>query len=100
MRGDLPTGLVTLLFTGIEGSTKLLHEWGTERYADALAEHRRILRAAFDAYDGVEVDTQGDAFLVAFRTAPSALKAAADALNGLAPGPIRVRMACIRERRT
>ena len=51
MRDDLPTGIVTLLFTDIEGSTKLLHELGPERYAHALAEHRRILRAAFDAYD-------------------------------------------------
>ncbi len=92
MRGDLPTGIVTLLFTDIEGSTKLLHELGTEGYAKALAEHRRILRAAVDAHEGVEVDTQGDAFFVAFRTAPSALKAAAEALHGLEPGPIRVRM--------
>lgn len=92
MRGDLPTGLVTLLFTDIEGSTKLLHEWGTEKYADALVEHRRILRAAFDAHAGVEVDTQGDAFFVAFRTASAAVEAAADALQGLALGPIRVRM--------
>jgi predicted ATPase len=92
MRGDLPTGIVTLLFTDIEGSTKLLHDLGAEKYADALAEHRRILRAAFDAHGGVEVDTQGDAFFVAFRTAPSAVKAAAEALHGLEPGPIRVRM--------
>jgi predicted ATPase len=92
MRSDLPTGIVTLLFTDIEGSTKLLHDLGPEKYAHALAEHRRILRAAFDAHGGVEVDTQGDAFFVAFGTAPSAVKAAAEALHGLEPGPIRVRM--------
>ena len=82
MRDDLPTGIVTLLFTDIEGSTKLLHELGPERYAQALAEHRRILRAAFDAQGGVEVDTQGDAFFVAFQTAPSALNAAAEPSGG------------------
>ena len=92
MRGDLPTGIVTLLFTDIEGSTKLLHDLGAERYAKALAEHRRILRAAFDAHGGVEVDTQGDAFFVAFPTALSALNAAAEARRGLGAGPIRVRM--------
>jgi predicted ATPase len=92
MRDDLPTGVVTLLFTDIEGSTKLLHDLGPENYGDALAEHRRILRAAFGAHGGVEVDTQGDAFFVAFRTAPSALEAATEALRGLEPGPIRVRM--------
>jgi class 3 adenylate cyclase len=80
------------LFTDVEGSTRLLHELGAEGYAEALAEHRRILRKAFAAAGGVEVDTQGDAFFVAFPTAPGALEAAAEATAGLAPGPIRVRM--------
>jgi predicted ATPase/class 3 adenylate cyclase len=89
---DLPSGTVTFLFTDVEGSTKLLHELGTDVYAAALAEHRRILREAFSAHRGVEVDTQGDAFFVAFPTAPGALGAAAEALEGLVAGPIRVRM--------
>ena len=46
MRDDLPTGTVTFLFTDVEGSTKLLHELGAEGYADALAEHRRVIREA------------------------------------------------------
>src|SRR5205823_1654723 len=66
----LPTGTVTLLFTDIEGSTKLLQRLGTDAYTDALAEHRRVLREAFTRHDGVEVDTQGDSFFVAFFTAP------------------------------
>jgi predicted ATPase/class 3 adenylate cyclase len=89
---ELPTGTVTFLFTDVEGSTKLLHELGAEDYSRALAKHRRVLREAFAANQGVEVDTQGDAFFVAFPTAPGALKTAAQALEGLAPGPIRVRM--------
>ena len=89
---DLPSGTVTLLFTDIEGSTKLLHELGPEAYAEALAEHRRIVREAFGAHGGVEVDTQGDAFFVAFPTAPGALEAAREAQEALARGPIRVRM--------
>jgi class 3 adenylate cyclase len=77
MRRDLPSGSVTLLFTDVEGSTKLVHELGAEAYADALAEHRRILRQAFNRHGGVEVDTQGDAFFFAFPTSPGALEAAA-----------------------
>jgi predicted ATPase len=89
---DLPSGTVTFLFTDIEGSTKLLHELGADRYSTALAEHRRILREAFAAHGGVEVDTQGDAFFVAFPTAPGALDAAIESREALASGPIRVRM--------
>ena len=92
MRSDLPGGTVTLLFTDIEGSTRLLHRLGAEAYADALARHRDALRTAFAAHGGVEVDTQGDAFFVAFPTAPGAAAAALAAQEALADGPIRVRM--------
>ena len=88
---DLPTGVVTLLFTDVEGSTRLLHELGDD-YGEALHEHRRRLRAAFAEQDGVEVDTQGDAFFVAFARASDAVAAAADGQRALADGPIRVRM--------
>ncbi len=88
---DLPTGTVTFLFTDVEGSTRLLHALGSDAYAEALAEHRRIVREAFTAHGGVEVDTQGDAFFVAFPTAPGALAAAAEAGERLT-GPIRVRI--------
>jgi predicted ATPase len=80
---------VTFLFTDVEGSTKLLHDLGAEKYAEALAEHRRVIRAAAAEHGGVEVDTQGDAFFVAFPTAPGALAAAAAARDRLA---ISVRM--------
>src|SRR5438874_6036810 len=89
---DLPTGTVTFLFSDVEGSTRLLHELGPDAYAGALAEHRRILREAFGAQGGVEVDTQGDAFFVAFPTAPGALAAARGITEGLQGGPIRVRI--------
>src|SRR5438270_11424908 len=59
----------------MEGSTRLLQEL-RDGYAEALAEHRRVLREAFARHGGVEVDTQGDAFFVAFATAPGALGAA------------------------
>jgi class 3 adenylate cyclase len=60
-RPELPSGTITFLFTDAEGSTRLLQEHGAA-YADLLAEHRTSLRGAFTRYDGVEVDTQGDAF--------------------------------------
>jgi predicted ATPase len=88
----LPTGTVTFVFTDIEGSTRLLRELGAEAYADALAEHRRLLRDVFDRHDGVEVDTQGDAFFYAFPTAPGALEAVRQAQQGLSAAPVRVRM--------
>src|SRR5207248_5504253 len=60
---DLPRGTVTLLFTDIAGSTKLLRRLG-ERYAEVLAVHHRLLRLAFGAWDGHEIDNQGDSFFV------------------------------------
>jgi predicted ATPase/class 3 adenylate cyclase len=92
MRQDLPTGSVTFLFTDVEGSTRLLHQFGAEAYAAALAEHRRIVRDACAAANGIEVDTQGDAFFFAFPTAPGALAAAQAITRGLEPGPIHVRI--------
>jgi len=90
-RPDLPTGTVTFLFTDVEGSTRLLQEHGPE-YAAMLDEHRRVVRQAFEVHEGVEVDTQGDAFFVAFSRAADAVAAAAEARHGLEGGPIRVRM--------
>jgi predicted ATPase/class 3 adenylate cyclase len=87
----LPAGTVTFLFTDVEGSTRLLRKLGDD-YADLLAEHRRVLREAFARHGGVEVDTQGDAFFVAFAKATDALAAASAAREALADGPIRVRM--------
>ena len=92
MRHDLPRGTVTFLFTDVQGSTRLLHDLGAEGYAAALAEHRRVVREAFSAEEGVEVDTQGDAFFVAFPTAPGALRAVEAIQAGLERGPISVRM--------
>ena len=88
---ELPTGTVTFLFTDVEGSTRLLHEFG-DRYADVLREHRRVLRDAFARHDGVEVDTQGDAFFVSFAKASDALAAAAACREALGDGPVRVRI--------
>jgi hypothetical protein len=92
VRRDLPTGTVTFLFTDVEGSTKLLRELGAEGYAEALAEHRRLVREACAAEGGVEVDTQGDAFFFAFPSAPGAVAAARVVTDALELGPIHLRI--------
>jgi peptide/nickel transport system substrate-binding protein len=76
-------GTVTFLFTDVEGSTRLLKQLG-ERYGAVLAEHQRILREAFAAHGGDEVDTQGDAFFYVFSRARDAAAAGAAAQRALA----------------
>ena len=80
---DLPTGTVTFLFTHIEGSTQLLQRLRQE-YAVVLADHHAILRAAFRKFGGREIDTQGDAFFIAFARASDAMGAVVDAQRTLA----------------
>ena len=80
---ELPSGTVTFLFSDVEGSTRLLRRL-RGRYAEVLAEHQRLLRAAFDEHDGREVHTEGDAFCVAFARASDAIAAAVSAQRALA----------------
>jgi class 3 adenylate cyclase len=51
-----------MVFTDVEGSTRLLERLGPERYAAALELHRRLLRGAFERHGGYEIDHEGDAF--------------------------------------
>ena len=83
---SLPGGTVTFVFTDIAGSTELLKRLG-DRYAEALADHRRIVREAFGARGGEEIDTQGDAFFYSFGRARDAVAAAVAAQRALATGP-------------
>jgi predicted ATPase/class 3 adenylate cyclase len=94
---ELPSGEVTLLLTDIEGSTRLLHRLG-ERYGEVLGAHRDLMRANFTRFGGAEVDTQGDAFFVAFPDAVGAMRATVACQRALAAFPwpegaaVRVRM--------
>jgi class 3 adenylate cyclase len=83
---ELPTGTVTLLFTDIERSTRLLERLG-DRYVEVLEVHRRLMRAAFARSNGREVDTEGDAFFVAFAKASEAVVAAVAGQRALADHP-------------
>jgi class 3 adenylate cyclase len=93
----LPSGLVTLLFSDIEGSTRLVKAL-RDRYWQILAEHRRLVRAAVAVYAGYEVDAQGDSFFVTFADAKQAVLCALEIQRALAghqwPAgtPVRVRI--------
>jgi len=83
---ELPSGTVTFLFTDIEGSTNL-----AQKFPDALpallARHHAILRQAIQTHNGTVFQAIGDAFCVAFHTAPDALSAALDAQRMLHAEP-------------
>src|SRR5712691_6962622 len=94
---ELPTGIVTFLFTDIEGSTRLLQELG-DHYAAVHDEYAEIMRRAIAEGGGVEIGTEGDSFFVAFDSPVGAVRAAVGAQRGLAAHywshgtPVRVRM--------
>ena len=94
---ELPRGTVTFVFTDIEGSTSLAKRL-RDRYGEVLDQHQRLLRAAFEAHGGHEIDTQGDSFFFAFARAKNAVDAVIEAQRALAAhewpegGAVRVRM--------
>ncbi len=92
---DLPAGTTTLLFTDIEGSTRLLQQLG-KQYAEVLPACRQLLRTVFQQHHGHEVDTQGDAFFVVFARSTDAISAAVAAqralLNHVWPEGVAVRV--------
>jgi predicted ATPase/class 3 adenylate cyclase len=93
-----PTGLVTCLFSDIEGSTRIELAVGTGPYRDIREKHRELLRTAFGKHNGYEQSTEGDSFFVIFRRAGDAVRAAIDAQRAVAAqawpenGTVRVRM--------
>jgi len=97
MGDNLPTGTLTLLFSDIEGSTKLLRRLG-DRYGEALSIQRALLRACFAEYGGHEMGTEGDSFFVVFQSADGAVSCCVAAQRALAAQawpegvPVRVRM--------
>jgi class 3 adenylate cyclase len=92
---ELPTGTLTFVFSDVEGSTRLLRRL-KEGYGAVLTEHQRLLRQAFAAHGGHEVDTQGDSFFVAFPRPREAVLAAVEAQRAVAghgwPGGAELRV--------
>jgi class 3 adenylate cyclase len=93
-----PSGTVTFVFTDIEASTQLLQELGDADYGRVSGDHRRLVREAFAAHGGTEIDTQGDAFFFSFPRARDAVAAAVGAQRALRAHewpegrPVKVRM--------
>ena len=94
----LPTGpAVSFLFTDIEGSTRLELAVGASRWADIVARHDALLRAAIEQAGGVVVKTDGDAFFAAFERPEAAITAIVAGQRALAAtgsdneAPVRVR---------
>ncbi len=79
----LPHGLVTFLFTDIEGSTRLAQVLGSG-YRTVLIAHRRVLRRVLAEYGGTPVSVEGDELFVAFADATQALAACSAAQRALA----------------
>ena len=80
---ELPTGTVTMLFSDIEGSTALLDRLG-DRYGEALAAQRAVMRSAISASGGQEMGTEGDSFFVVFGSATDAVACCLAAQRALA----------------
>lgn len=86
-RRRLPGGLVTFMFTDLEGSTRLLQALGTDVYRDALDRHHVLLRERVERSRGVALETFGDALFAAFADPAAALRAGAEIQRALAAEP-------------
>ena len=92
------SGIVTFLFTDVEGSTRLW-EADLRAMSVALARHDELLRSAIEAAGGQVFNTAGDAFCAAFALPADAIAAAVTAQRALAEQgagatiPLKVRMA-------
>lgn len=86
MSGDLPTGTLTLLFSDMEGSTRLAREHGAG-WPDMLARHREVLRDVIESEGGIVVDCQGDSLFAVFRSAAAGVRAASEAQQRMAAEP-------------
>ena len=84
MTRDLPSGLVTFVFTDIEASTRLYKVHGNETAGDVFDLHNLHLRAAWDSFNGHEVHTEGDSFFVVFEDPNDAINACLDVQERLA----------------
>jgi class 3 adenylate cyclase len=78
-----PDGAVTILFTDIEGSTEMLERLGDDAWIEVLRTHNRLVREVVARYDGNEVKSQGDGFMIAFASARMCLHCAIEMQRSL-----------------
>lgn len=90
---ELPDGVVTIVFTDVEGSTELIRDFGDRKAHSILRRHDEIVRRVLAEHDGLEIERAGDGFMLAFRSPSKAVAfglALRDALAG--DGEVRVRI--------
>jgi len=83
---SLPTGVVTFVFTDIEGSTRLLNELASG-YKDLVERHSDIIKSAVEKAGGLVVSTEGDSFFLVFTSPTDAIRAIGQFQNDLAAEP-------------
>jgi class 3 adenylate cyclase len=74
--GAAPSGLVTILFTDVEGSTALTQQLGDAKAQDVLRTHNTIVRDALKGHSGSEIKHTGDGIMASFASASRALECA------------------------
>jgi adenylate cyclase len=99
--GSKPEGIVTIVFTDIVDSSRLVSELGDSAARNLIRAHDQILRETARAHEGVEVERAGDGFMIAFSLASKALAFAVELQRTFASppadaahdaGPVRVRI--------
>jgi class 3 adenylate cyclase len=90
---QLPDGVVTIVFTDVEGSSELVRDLGDEGARTILRRHDDAVRQVLSEHDGLEVERAGDGFMLAFRSPTKALAFALALHDRLArDGDVRVRI--------
>ncbi len=93
-----PGGGMSILFSDIEGSTALNERLGDRQWVRLLERHDRAVRRRVRRHSGHVIKTQGDGFMVAFRTPEQAVRCAVDIQRAFLRGetkwstPVRVRI--------
>jgi class 3 adenylate cyclase len=94
-----PDGMLTIVFTDVEGSTGMLERLGEDRWFEMMLSHNRLVHEAVSSHGGNVVKSQGDGYMITFSSSTSALTFAASLQRTLAsnnPGspqePVRVRI--------
>src|SRR5882762_4200076 len=77
-RAQAPAGIVTMLFTDIEGSSDSVRALGPDRWESVLESHAAIIRDALDRYAGFMVRSEGDSFFAVFTSPSEAVAAVAE----------------------
>jgi class 3 adenylate cyclase len=68
--------LATILFTDIVSSTKRAIELGDESWHTLLEQHNELVRSEISHFNGTEIETAGDSFLVTFSGPARAIRCA------------------------